>query len=63
MFSFCYGLTSANDIGFVAEHGGSLDKYSSVLARGQEYHFKSFEQVDLSAEDQQTESAAEVSAK
>jgi|MEHZ01.4.fsa_nt_MEHZ011062963.1_4 hypothetical protein len=63
MFSFCYGLTSANGIGFVTEHDGSLDKYSSVVVRGEECHFKSFEQVDLSAEDQQTESAAEVSAK
>lgn len=63
MFSDCYGLTFANGIGFVTEHNGDLDKYSSVLVRGEECHFKTFEQVDLSSEGQQTESAAELSAK
>ena len=44
-FGPCLELPFAETIGFVTEPGGSLSKFSSIIAGGDRCWFRSFEQV------------------
>ncbi|GEM_PF-3410854 len=59
IFSYCDGLNFANTIGFVTEHNGELNKYSSIMLRGQECHFRSFKRIDLGADTLSSESSTD----
>lgn len=41
----CYELPFAETVGFVTEPGGSLSKFSSIVAGGQRCWFKTFEKT------------------
>lgn len=41
----CVGLTFETTIGFVLEPSGSFDRFSSIVADGQQCHLKSLEEV------------------
>lgn len=45
-FGPCFGLRSSETLAFVTSHDGSLDRFSSVLVRGDRCYFRSFEAVD-----------------
>lgn len=45
-FAPCYDLRFHEQIGFVIDSTGDLDRFSSILVGGQRCYFKSFERTD-----------------
>ena len=45
LFGPCFGLSRAVTIGFVTNHDGSLDSFSSILVEGDRCYFRSFEEI------------------
>lgn len=52
LWSHCIGLRSANEIAFISEPNGDLDRFSSIyVARGERCQFKTFERIEEPSED------------
>ena len=49
LFGPCFGLSRAVTIGFVTNHDGSLDSFSSILVEGDRCYFRSFEEIPTPA--------------
>lgn len=45
-FGPCYDLRFHDQVGFVIDATGDLDRFSSILVGGQQCYFKSFERTD-----------------
>lgn len=45
-FAPCYDLRFHNQVGFVLDVAGGLDKFSSILVGGQQCYFKTFERTE-----------------
>lgn len=55
-WSFCQGLRSAQDIGFITEPNGDLNRFSSIyVGRGERCQFKSFKKIEMPTGDQDGE--------
>lgn len=46
LFGPCIGLRLAENLAFVTEPGGSLDRFSAIYVEGQRCPFRSFERMD-----------------
>lgn len=45
LWNQCYGLRTANSVGFITEPNGDLNRFSAIRVRGEDCRFKSFEQL------------------
>jgi|SaaInl5LU_22_DNA_1037371.scaffolds.fasta_scaffold07980_4 hypothetical protein len=48
LWSHCIGLRSANEIAFISEPNGDLDRFSSIyVGRGERCQFRTFKKIEM----------------